>query len=329
MSTKNGGDSPEEISAQLASASFNLSQAREAELRFKKLHTAMASIGVSRKPRQLALIKSALEFHTKIVESLPQQLTAASRAVRNELLSLREGITADAVSQEEMFLASGLHAAKAASALVASIETRVARLQAGQVTAAPSSMPEDVLRRNAKYRSKLPDLTQKDYGVARVPVAFALLPDSGHTSVGYLDQDILSKLGFKSELLDGYAVIHGQVVIGIGREMTHDFKEVKLENGDISKEAVPKMVKERVTKFTNDKPGIVVKRRPKTVLDAANEVKSLLERHTNTKYSLVSERSHGYQGQSYFWLMPASDMTRFSRAFPGGHIRIHSWGFAF
>lgn len=333
MSRKYGvGDSPEEVSAALASASFDLRQASAAEEGFRKLHTAMASIGLSKTPRQLKLIAAAIEYlDSEIAESLPRQLKHNASVVRNELLSLADGIKANAVSQEEMFLVSSLTAATDATKLVASIKAKMGRLTAGQPVEA-ESVPADILRRNAKYRNSLPDLSQKSYGVARVPVTFAMRSGSSqnqHTSVGYLNPDVLSHLGIKAELLDGYAVVHGQVVIGIGRDMLEDTDEVTLEDGTVQKNVLPKMVNERVTKFTKDTPSIVLKRRKKTVLDAAMEVKSLLERHTNTKYSLVSEKSFGYKGQSYFWLMQSNDLTRFARAFSGGSTRIHAWGFAF
>lgn len=324
-SRKYQGDSPEEIASRLEAAVFNLRQATETATQLKRLHSAMANIGVSDTPRQLLLIKSALAYVSEIGDSAPRALNADLRIITNELQSLRDGIRANSVSQEEMFLTSSLQAANKATKLVLALTASVNTLKAG-ISAPVSAVPNTV---DLGERVKLPDLTKKEFGVARVPLTFSLMPSSGHTQVGYLDPDMMSHLGFKVDLLDGYAIVHGQVVIAINRSMVEDTDPIQLEDGTISKSVTPKRVKERVTKFVNSKPTTVVKRRDKTMLDAANEVRVLLEKHTNVKYSFVSERSYNHKGDLYFWLMPSGDLTRFARAFPGGHIRIHAWGFAF
>ncbi len=330
--SKFSGDSPEEISSRLTASNFSLSQARELSTGFKRIHTAMTRIAVAERKQQIALIKGSIEYLNKEVAPLSSspKTNAAIRVMRNELISLAEGIRANAVSQEDMCLTSGMDAVRAAETLVASLSKEVEQLRAGITYVAAGETPQAILHRNAKYKALIPDLKEKDYGVVRVPVTFSIMPDSGHTRVGYLDTDMLSHLGFKATLLDGYAVIEKQVVLGISRSMLIDgWKDTVDGDGKAIKEAIPKMVKERVTKFTNDKPGMATKKRPKSALDAAREVQRLLESHTNTKYEMVSERSYGYQGNSYFWLMPAKDLARFSRAFPGGHVRMHQWGFAF
>ena len=330
MQTKFTGSSPEEVSTSLASASLKLKQAQLAETRFKKLHTIMASIGISStRQRKLTLINSSINFIDRIDSDTPKSLKRDLRIIQNELSSLADGIRANLVTPEDMFLTSSLQASLSANKLVSSIQASIGRIDPSQVTSADATPSSEILKNNSKYKSLLPDLTKKDFGAARVPVTFSIMPSSGHTTVGYLDQDMLSHLGFKSKLLDGYAIVYDQLVVGISRSMVLDYKEVSLEDGSIQKQSFPKIVTDRVTKFTNSKPGMVSKKRPKSILDAFHEVKGLLERHTNTKYSLVSEKSHGYNGQSYFWLMPSRDLVRFARVFPGGHVGIHAWGFAF
>lgn len=333
--TKNTSSEPtlasaddEEFTAKLASMKHNLALASDTELKLKKLCTAVTHSAVSDRKRQLQVLSQAKVYLEKVQSSAPNSLSKFFNPVANEIVSLHEGVTARLVEPADMFLAAGVSLVKKTSEYKAKLEASIAKLEPLTATGVPVEV--QLLQKNAKFKSRMPDLKTKEFGFARVPVAFSFSPSKGHSSVGYLDQDMLKHLGFKSDILDGYAMIYDQVVVGVTRDAIVDWEEVMDEaTGEMKKVAKPKMVKEKVSKFTADKPGMVVKKRPKTAFDAATELKKLLEAKTNIKYAFVSETSSSYQGGSYFWIMPTRDLDRLSRAFPGGHVKLSSWGFAF
>ena len=307
----------------LASMKFQLAQAENAELLLKKLHTAVIRAALDRPSRQLGLL-------TKVQSSIhelecPSPIHRSLIKMSNEITSLKEGITAGVVSPEDMKLTTTDLAIHATRAVIENAKRNIARLE--PLTAGPS--PQELLiQKNSKYRSRMPDLAKKDFGFARVPVTFSFVGKK-HSSVGYLDLDMLAKMGFKADMLNGYAMVYEQVVLGVSRDAIVDWKEVTKDGGEVERVAVPRTVSDRVSKFTKDLPGMIDKRRPKTVLDAAKEFKKLLEAKTGLRYEFVSEHSSSFQGASYFWLMPHKDLDRFAKVFPGGHVKLGTWGFAF
>lgn len=63
--------------------------------------------------------------------------------------------------------------------------------------------------------------------------------------------------------------------------------------------------------------------------DEAKELLKKVEKKTGHPWAFVSEKSYGYLNASWFWIMPDKDASRLGKAFPGGHLRIETWGFAF
>jgi hypothetical protein len=317
-----------ELSAKVASLKHNLAVVSNTEIKLKKLCTAVVKVALSSRTAQLKVLTEAQVYLENIKQNAPQTLNVGLSVVSNELTSLYEGVFSGVTSPSDIYLTSGVDIVRMIDGVKGKIQATIARLE--PLTA--SGTPDEVLllQKNAKFKSRMPDLSKKEFGFARVPVAFSFSPQKGRSSVGYLDQEMLKHLGFKSEVLDGYAMIYDQVVVGVTRDTIVDWEEVKdAATGELTRVANPKIVKERIQKFTADKPGMVVKKRPKTALDAAKELTKLLEAKTNLKYAFVSETSSGYKGASYFWIMPTRDFDRLSRAFPGGHVKLSSWGFAF
>jgi hypothetical protein len=317
----------EDLSSRVASLQHSFNSISETEVQLKKLCTAVVRVAVAERPRQIALLNNAKSYVEKIRANAPQKMSKPLMAVANEITSLYEGVKSRSVEQSDITLLSGLTAVKLTATIKAEIQAQLTALS--PVNTQASSTAEQLIQKNSKYRDKMPDLSKKDFGIARVPLAFSFSPTKGHSSVGYLSTEKLSQLGFKSDVLDGYAMVQNQVVIGINPSQLFDWEETTNEDGDTVRNAKPKTMTEKGITFKADKPTSVVKRRPKSALDAAREVKKLLESKTNVKYEFVSENPASFKGGSYFWLMATRDLSRFGQAFPGGHVKLSSWGFAF
>jgi hypothetical protein len=195
---------------------------------------------------------------------------------------------------------------------------------------------EKVIQNNSKFKSALTKAEQQldklGFGFARVPVSLTFVRNmrNKHSSVGFLNLELLTDLGFKSDMIGGYAVIYGQVVLAVNpRDMFMTIKKKIKKTGETIEKVVPKVTTDRAVKFTKDLPGMVDKKRSMNSLDIAKQYKKLLENKTNQKYSFVSEKPYGHKGVTYYWLMPDRDLTRFAKAFPGKHVGMDSWGFAF
>jgi hypothetical protein len=246
----------------------------------------------------------------------------------NEVVSLEEGVRAGLVTKEDMMLESTPKLLNAANRLKLSAEKAIEAIGFGGGGLGHSGDWENVINRNAKYKTKLPDVSKSGFGIARVPVSLSFAKRK-HAGVGFLNLELLDSLGFKADMIGGYAVVYNQMVLGVDPREAYDMVEVTDEDGKTSKVMKPKFIKERVTKFSSDKGSIVDSKRPKNSLDLAKTIRQLLEKKTGEQWEFVSEKPHGYQGTSYFWLMTARDLNRFAKAFPGKHVAMDNWGFAF
>jgi hypothetical protein len=184
---------------------------------------------------------------------------------------------------------------------------------------------EALIRKNQAAKEKIPAFNGKDFVIGRAPVAFTFVNKQKHSSVGYVDKDLLDKMGFKSDNLGGYTLLHNQMVVGIDAHAVYN----KLTDDSGKESMVRQRVKDSVITFKAGKPTRVVKARDKLHLDVAKKVKKLIEQKTNTRYEFVSEVAVGLNNGEFFWLMPVADLNRLARAFPGGHAKINKWGFAF
>jgi hypothetical protein len=145
--------------------------------------------------------------------------------------------------------------------------------------------------------------------------------------VGYVGEDQLAQQGFKTDNLGGYTILHNQMVVGIDAHAVYERKVSDDERKEVN--LVRHRVKDEVVTFKGGKPTRVMKARDKQHIDVARKILKMIERQYNTKYAFVSEQAVSLNGGEFFWVMPAADMVRLSRAFPGGHVKIDKWGFAF
>ena len=295
----------------------------EVRTKLRKLNHALVELAVVSPKKQIGLIKAALRYVNEMDVQVPA-VKPVLVMVTNELQSLREGVLAKVVQPSDMVLTSGINAVKTVDELLAKAKGNVVKLEAaiGDVSDLAN---EALIRKNQAAKEKIPAFNGKEYVVGRAPVAFTFVNKQKHSSVGYVDQEMLSRLGFKSDNLGGYTILHNQLVVGIDAAAVYDTHVD--ENG--TRTQVRKRVKESVITFKAGRPTKVMKARERQHFDIALKVKKLIEQKTNTRYAFVSELGVGLNNGEFFWLMPAADVTRLAKAFPGGHAKINKWGFAF
>jgi hypothetical protein len=300
-----------------------LTDLTDVKLKIRKLNHVLADLAIVDRRKQLSLILSALKYVGRI-ETPPNGVKPLLVMVTNELQSLREGIQANIVRPNDLVLTASVQAVTKINEIIASVRNNIQKLEAaiGDFT---TDTNEALIRKNQAAKEKIPAFNGKDFVIGRAPVAFTFVNKQKHSSVGYVDKDLLDKMGFKSDNLGGYTLLHNQMVVGIDAHAVYN----KLTDDSGKESMVRQRVKDSVITFKAGKPTRVVKARDKLHLDVAKKVKKLIEQKTNTRYEFVSEVAVGLNNGEFFWLMPVADLNRLARAFPGGHAKINKWGFAF
>lgn len=299
----------------------------------KKIHTAVLRAALESPSTQKQVLRAAYKRIIDTQPSVPPELRKSLTIVANELVSLREGVEANLVTVDDMMLES------TKTVLTNMIRFELAaKKQLEAIGYSNDDHSEEwmkIIQKNSKFAADVQkaaaSIDKSGFGFARVPVSLTFVRNmkNKHSSVGYLNLELLSDLGFKASMIGGYAVIYGQVILGVDPRGAYTVNEQTDADGKVTKTLSPKKTTERVTKFTKDVGTIVDKKRDMSTLDVAKEYKKLLEAKTKQKYSFVSEKPHGHKGSSYFWIMPDRDLSRFAKAFPGKHVGMDSWGFAF
>lgn len=221
---------------------------------------------------------------------------------QNELVSLREGVFTGAKLKKADYELTACVAAKNQFAeMIGTTASRITKLKAENagVSITAEDESQNVIIRNLKESSKLPDISKKLFTVARAPVV-VVTSTTGFVRKGqpsmFVDRNKLANSGFKVEAIDGYAILHDQLVVGINPALIPTGAKGKKE-------------------FNTQ--------------HAFAEVLSNLKRTTKKNYSAVISASHTYKGGVWFWVMTEAELNLFSKAFPGGHPTLNEWGFAF
>ncbi len=304
-----------ELESRLALLTARVSMLDDVQVKLKRLNNALGSLAVCDKSRQMLLIRSAMKYLDTFTE-VPMGVKPLLVTIGNELASLREGVLANAVCPKDLVLLSGVRAANALTSMAAQVQVNIGKLQNRLQAEGYTDPAERIILKNKEYREKIPSFGKNEFVISRAPVTFTFQQKGGHSSVGYLDQNAVQALGFKTDNLGGYTIIHDQLVVGI-------------QPSALTDDGKPRRVKESAIKFTKGKPTKIIKTRDTSYLDVANQLKKQLEHKANQPYSFVSEVAVGLNGGHWFWLLPTRDLNRLSKAFPGGHVKIAKWGFAF
>lgn len=179
-----------------------------------KVQAYLADLSLLERPRQLKrLTEASIKLKELHATSLPVGAKRHIEACLNEVVSLKEGVYATNTRLDQQTLALTACAA-AKTELTAMIESASHRLE--KITADSSDDLDeeeffkkigDIITKNSTESTKLAPIANKPFVLARVPV---VLPVDGPISAEKLPQ-----LGFKSESLSGYPIIHNQLALGI------------------------------------------------------------------------------------------------------------------
>lgn len=279
-------------------------QARIADLKglvtkIEKVEAALGDLYVLEKPARLKKLTQVLSAVKQLHGSpLPTGAKKHIGNCLNELMSLREGVYASnaQIDRKALTLIAAAQAKNEITTMVATSEAKLDKIMAESSNS--SDLEEfyrkaaDVIEKHSGEAEKLDGIKNKPFMVARVPI----VPADGPTSV-----EKLTQLGFSVENLGGYAVLHNQLVVGISP------KALLGEHGGAVK---------------GEKAATAIR-------NEVDRIRKRLQKTTNTKLQLVSDKAYSYKTGTWYWLMTDRDLDRLARAFPGQHVNITRWGFAF
>ncbi len=294
------------------------------KLKIRKLN-AFITEGALRieSPKAMKMHLAVAAKYVQNIEKPPQGVRASLTIIQNELQSFSEGLTGKRVNPTDVTLKACVQAIKILDDIRAKIESNITKLSASDEERIGPD--EQLLLKNREAKEKIPPFNGKSFVVCRVPVAFTFA-NKKHSSVGYLNQEVLDNLGFSTDNLGGYTILHKQLMIGIDPLAAFN-READVENNTI--ELKRKRVKEPTVVFKKGNPTRVMKSKDVEHIDEARRVLKLMQTKTGVKYAFVSERGVGFNKGEFFWVMPEADINRLARAFPGGANKIDKWGFAF
>lgn len=264
-----------------------------------KVQAYLSELYTLSRPRQLKRLSTAQaalrELHS---DKLPTGAKKHIEACLNEVISLREGVYSSNTRLDKQTLALTA-SMKAQTELKSMVEAASHRLE--KVMADSSSSmdleefyrkAESVIKKNQVETFKVMPIADKQWMMARVPVV---------PSDGGLSAEKLPGLGFKSDSISGYPVIHNQLVLGINPknlvehsdESVHRISEMnqKLKDANVRIEDLKKLWG-RAKDAANDlkkvqdaeakEEGSVLPEYLQRLQDAANE--------TQKKYSAVADK---------------------------------------
>ena len=197
-------------------------EARVAELgvligKVKKVEAHLATLPILPKPRQLKRLAEAANALTGLrATKLPVGAKRHIEACLNEVVSLREGVyvSNSKLDKQTLALTASKQAREELQGLVESAQHRLEKVMADSMSESDLDefykKADAVIKKNSAESVKIEPIRDKPWVLARVPV----IPMDGSISTEKLPQ-----MGFKSESLSGYPVIHNQLVLGINPKM--------------------------------------------------------------------------------------------------------------
>jgi len=145
---------------------------------------------------------------------------------------------------------------------------------------------EQIFKQHGRETPKV-TIGNRPFAVHRVPLIAITKP--------IINTDTLNRVGVKSQTVNQYSVIHGQIVIGISHKTS--FRE---QEG----------------------------RRAKTTLQKAEEVADMISKTTRKVVKPVTDRGYAYGGATWFWFADDRTMNALYKAAKGS-LKVEQWGFAF
>ena len=270
-----------------------------------KVMAGLTGLSTAKKPEQLKMLDDAL----KAIETMRAIKVNGTRkaidACQNELVSLREAVFSNTkLKKSDYALDACLAASESFQKLITVTNRRMELDEEGNSNIVLDEDGNDVavvtIMKHLKEANKLPKFNDKLYVLGRAPVVVVTTGRSDfklrNQPSQFVDRSKLEKGGFKVDVLDGYAIIRDQLVIGVNRSQIPQGKDRKLQF---------------------------------SIEDVRDEVLDTIQRQTKKRWQVVVEHGYGHRGGAWFWIMPEQEMVQFAKAFPGGHPKLNEWGFAF
>jgi len=226
--------------------------------------------------QRMAIVTSVLRRIEAVRDkkNLPQGASGHLRKVRNELVSIREGVVAS-VAKDELIT----HQFPSAIAEVERmLELAKARLDTHKQLESATDASEEAYRRaekiieqNAGEVKRLESIKDRPFVVVRVPIVPIADP--------FINSEKLKKMGVHVEDLAGYPLIHNQMVIGINREIL-------------------------------EKKG----RKVQKPIEAADEILAMLRKQTGRKLVMVVDKPNPAKGALWYWIAPQEFVNKLMQA---------------
>lgn len=296
------GKKEKDASQVKAALELRTSKLKLLKARLSKTVVSVSKLYVVDKTQQLKKLTAALKTVKGIIDDKPPiGISKQLRACVNELTSLREGVyTGAAVDKKTLSIIACTKALQHVDELIASNTKTVERTVAEAAGMAVASREDEymysdiakVLEQTQKESENINSLQKRPFVLTRVPI----IP----LSKGPISVDKLKSAGFKADNLGGYPVLHNQLALGINKSMLD--------------------LKEREQGKSID---------PARILAQATKIKKMIEKQMKTKLYFVDEKPYGAVGGAWFWLMSDRELKVFAATFPGKHVQITRFGFAF
>lgn len=263
----------------------------------QKATLAVSELYLEDKSKQLKKLTASMKLIRELSANKPPiGVKKHLQACMNELTSLREGVFIGAATKKTLTIVACSQALNEVDALLSTTKARVKAAKSVETAATDDDLYSDdiekVIQQNSDEARNLDSLANRPFVVARVPII--PISNSG------LSAEQLKRKGFKVETISNYVVMHKQLVIGINKS-TLNLKRNK-EGGSID---------------------------PKKWRDSAMKIVKLLEKELKTHIHLVDDKPYGYKGGAWFWVMTDKDLSSFATCFPGKHVKLERFGFAF
>lgn len=262
-----------------------------------KVEAALQDLYVLAKPQRLKKLTQVLNAVKKLhATSLPVGSKKHVERCVNEITSLREGIYADAkVDKKAMALIATIQAKADILALAGVAKSRYDKILADSGSTFDTDELDkkvaEIIEKHSHDSGKVSDIKTSPFVIARLPVVPA---DS-------VSVDRLTRLGFDVDNLSGYPVLKNQLVFGINPKF---------------------LLGENSAAMNGVKAAAFIR-------EEADRLRKKFQKTTKRNLQFVSDKSFSYGSGTWFWLMTDRELDMFAKAFPGSHVKVTRWGFAF
>ena len=297
------------IQAKAVQAQSSIKDLKRLQTLARQINLASVSLPKYNSSKRLQVIGKFIDQLDNIAK--PKGCKASCDKLRNELLSLKEGIangfhltksdlvittvpTVMEVVQERLAYVNRL--VEAAQKSMTGQESAVQEIE--RMVTEDNEVKKVLQQVDKESEKALQVVKKKPFVIARLPVV----------PLGILDKATAKSSGFEVSDLQGYLIFHNQLVIGLNKALIAES-----------------------TVWGN--------RKKIKVSQILGDIIDMIELKTNQKYVLIDKRPYnsaktGGMGISWYWVMPMKQANTFARLFKMGtrqgvpSVRLEGWGLA-